>query len=82
MITDEDRKEFPYHTDDAIIGIKAIHALSDADLWALAKNKAKAEQFRVGLGKKTNPNWVTARIAGELYDRELIDEDTFDRMTR
>lgn len=79
-ITSEDRSEFCSYTDDTIIGIKTIRAIPDEQLKALPDDKAELERLRTYLGEETNPSWVLARVAEELYNRGLIDTVEFDKL--
>lgn len=88
MITQEDRKRFPHHTDGAILGYKLIGGLSDAalQLW-LDDSRASRPIFQALLtlltagGKTVNPRWVSARLADEVYGRELIDACEYKRLS-
>ena len=82
MITAEDRKKYQYYTDGAILGIKLIGGLDDQVLFKLTERDEKILSAVITLmGEKTNSNWVVARAAEELYDRELIDERKLDQIT-
>lgn len=78
QIAESDRKEFPYHTDSSIIGIKLIRLQSTSYLLTL-NTSAKREPLRKLVGADTNPSWVQGRIAETLYDRGEIDGETLDR---
>lgn len=84
MITAEDRIKYPSHTDSAILGIKLIGGLDDKVLLAIMDddNNDYFVAIRTLMGTDTNPNWITARVAEELYDRDLIDEQRLDELTR
>lgn len=82
-ITDEDRERFPNHTDSSILGIKLIERLSDDDLLAISEGHAmKFQGLRVLIGSETNTRWIKARVAEQLYDRDLIDESKLDQLMR
>ena len=88
MITKADRKRFPHHTDGSILGIKLIGGLSDAalQLW-LDDPRASHPIFQALLtllnagGKTINTGWVGARLADEIYDRGLIDDCEYERLS-
>jgi hypothetical protein len=88
MITKEDRARFPHHTDGSILGRKLIGGLRDdaMQLW-LDDPRASHPIFQALLtlmnagGKTINTSWVGARLADEAYDRGLIDDCEYGRMT-
>lgn len=81
-LTRADYKKYPYHSDDTIIGIKRIQALSTLYLLAIAEEQGDMlEKLRVRIGEDTNPNWVISQVAQELYERDAIEEDLFDRLS-
>lgn len=87
QITDDDRKKYPHHTDDSIIGIKIVKALTNEQLKGLKaahfweREGAEFDTLLKQVGDGTNPNWLATRIADELYDRHLIDETEYDYFT-
>ena len=79
MITSEDRKKYDYCTDKTILGFKLIGGLDNKILRAyISEDAIVVTALRTLLGKKTNPNWIKARIADEMYDRDMIDETEYD----
>jgi len=86
MITAEDKIKYPNHADGAILGIKLIGGLDDEVLLLVANKDESWEDYFEAInflmGSGTNPNWITARVAEELYDRDLIDEQRLDELTR
>ncbi len=81
-ITNEDRDRFPHHTDSAILGIKVIERLSDEHLFQISEGDGiKLQGLKLLIGEDKNPRWILARVAEQLYDRDLIDEQRFDRLT-
>lgn len=90
MITEDDRKnrKYKYCTEDTIYGMKVIEGLTAKTLWAIVKEH-QSKKSRMGivtlalltlLGKDTNPNWIIARVAEEMYDRDMIDEKLLDEL--
>ena len=85
MITEEDRKKYPYHTEDSILGVKLIQGLRNDVLrtvWDeyinLDKNvKMYLKSIRMLIGDNTNLNWIAGRVAEEMFERDMIDEDQF-----
>lgn len=81
-ITEQDRARFPYHTDNAILGIKLIESLDSSALQRALGGGDDLESIRVQIGKNTNPNWVIARVADVLYNRGEMNEQEYDWITR
>lgn len=77
--TDADRARFRGYTASTIRGIKIIQGVSADWLRAVLHEAAAAEDMRRTIGADTNPSWVTARAAEELYRRGEIDERALDR---
>lgn len=79
-----ERDEFRNFTPEAKQGILMIRGLSDETVLAAARNEKSAEhaQLMAAMGEGTNPTWITARCAETAYDRELIDEQELDWLTR
>ena len=77
-ITKSDREDFPYHTDDSIIGIKIIRELTDdqlIDIWKMTDDgKVFIDLLKQQLGEDTNPRWVSEEIITELENRGLKNE--------
>ncbi len=83
MITPEDRATYPSYTDKSILGIKLIGGLQNQILRDYINNKSDVKAaIRLLMGPKTNPNWVDARIANEMYLRDMVDETEHDKLTR
>jgi len=82
MITKEDRIKYQNHTDGSILGIKLIGGLRDLVLLKIAADdKAYLFSILTLMGEDTNPNWITAQVAEELYNRDLIDEEKLNQLT-
>lgn len=84
-LTEEERASFDYRLMDNDAGrcaLKLVRQQSSAALERMLNDEAMREQLRLALGPRTNPSWVEARIASELYDRGVIDEQQFDALTR
>lgn len=86
-ITDEDRKEFPYHNNDAIIGIKIIKTIQNDRLQKILGSSDDLKSLCKQISEETsssniNHNWVLSRVAEELYQRKCIDERMMDRLTK
>ena len=77
-ITKADREEFPYHSDDSIIGINIIRELTDDQLiniWEMTDDgKVFIDLLKQQLGEDTNPRWVSEDIITELENRGLRNE--------
>lgn len=83
MITPEDREKYKYHTDSSILGIKLVGGLSNEILLAHKNGDKEIVKILIKLmGKDTNPNWIDARLADEMLDRDIIDEDEHYIMTK
>jgi len=81
-ITADDRKKYPHRTESNIRSIKFVESLSNDDLLDMANNGGKRfEEVLDALGEKTNPRWLQARLAEIAYNRNLIDDQTFDRLS-
>lgn len=87
--------EFRHYAPSAKAGVLHIRSLPDAIVLAAARDPQGAEHRQVfdwmeaqppdpgsrpGFG--TNPSWVTAQCAEEAYNRDLIDEQELDWITR
>ena len=88
MITKEDRIKYSYHTDESILGIKLIGGLRDLVLLKIVEkevyfydDKAYLSSILTLMGEGSNPNWITAQVAEELYNRDLIDEEKLNQLT-
>jgi hypothetical protein len=90
MITKADRERYPHHTDGAILGCKLIGGLTDDALQLWLEDPRESHPifqalltlFNAGIvGKAINVRWVGARIADEVYDRGLIDDCDYARMS-
>lgn len=77
VVTDLDRDVWPCYTDGAIRGISIIHKIATNDLKSMVEDAILRNKFKDHIGPNTNPNWVLARIADELYDRSDIDESSY-----
>jgi len=83
MITSQDREKYKYYTDKSILGIKLIGGLDNKILRAyVSEEPTVVNAIRTLLGKKTNINWIKARIADEMYDRDMIDETEYDYLSQ
>lgn len=78
IITEDDRREFRYATDSTIRGFKLIKRLPDRVLGEVYEDEGRFEKMRLAIGRNSNPSWLRARLADEMYTRGLIDEKTFD----
>ena len=75
--------EFSHHTLDSIYGVKLLRELPSRVLRrALNPKNHTHESIRMAIGANTNPNWLIAEAAKVLYDRDEMDEEEFDRITR
>jgi hypothetical protein len=75
--------EFPYHTKDSIRGINIIRNIpSDCLVDLLKDTTGNLDKLSNKIGQNTNPRWLIARIAEELYNRDVIDEIALDFHTR
>lgn len=82
-ISPDDRKKYPHHTDGSIMGIKLVKAQPSAYLMvALTEGGENFDALLKEVGKDTNPNWLTARIADELYDRDELSQVEYAYHTR
>jgi hypothetical protein len=82
-ITPEDRAKYPYHTDSSILGIKLIKSMHINFLAkALIVGTLEHLQLAERIGPNTNPHWIVAEVAEELYVRGTIDEQELDFIMR
>ena len=79
-ITEKDKEDFPYHTENSIIGIKVIRAISNDVLLDLADDEDQMITLQQHIGTNTNYYWVVGRVADELYNRGLIGHEDYDSM--
>jgi len=77
-LSEAERKEFQSYTVDSIVGVMMLRSLTNDELKAALKDKAKHEELRQRVGKGTNPSWVTGQVAEVLYMRGEISTETFD----
>jgi len=89
QITEADREEFRYYTEDAIVGIKRIRMIPSSCLRRMLGGD-KLDRYPenrdfqcllVKMGPKTNPIWLVHRIADELYGRGELSEIEYDYIT-
>lgn len=76
--------EFRFCTPAAKAGILLIRGLDDETVLAAARDAASPAHARImeAMGPSTNPSWITGRCAETAYDRELIDEQELDWLSR
>lgn len=74
---------YPIDTRRAILDIRS---LEDDILLTIAKDETfSSPEHKVthqAPGKSTNPVWIQGRCAEEAYERDLVDEQELDRLTR
>ncbi len=84
VVTEADKVgDLKYHTLGAIAGIKLMKTLTEKELKLclnVGKNKTSLA-VSAAMGPDTNPSWIVARAAGELYDRDLIGHEELCRIT-
>lgn len=79
MITAEDRRKYPNHTDNSILGIKLIAGLRNVVLLEIIENEQESENYaavRSLMGGNTNPNWILGNVVEEMWGREIISDET------
>lgn len=79
-ITSNDRKKYPSHTDDAIIGIKTIKKFGSSTLMDAIQNETSFKNFRKHFPSSFNPTWIKARILDTLYDRDVLSDMEYSAM--
>lgn len=80
-VTAADRRKYRFHTEDSIMGILYIHSLPTTILSGYAHDYGdmRADLLAV-MGDTTNPSWIMSQVARELYERDVIGEEEFDRL--
>lgn len=81
-ITQDD--EMPYHTPASRAGIRFIRSLDDDDVLTAARDPFSAQHAAVTVATGPGPvsrAWVTSCCADEAYERGLIDETEYDRLS-
>ena len=82
MITPEDRKKHEHYTGDTILAIKVIQGLTNKVLRKyIREDKQIFQSLKTLLGGKSNPNWILATIAEEMFARDMIDEEEYDKLS-
>ena len=79
-ITDQDRAEFPHHSDGAIFGIKHLRSITTEDLKEALVNFWAFKRLWLELGEDTNRTWIKHRVADELYNRDEIDDWEYQKL--
>ena len=80
-ITPADREKYRYHTEDSIKGILFIQSLPTYALAGYVHDYATLRKdFMTVMGESTNPNWIMSQVATELYERNVIDEEVYDKL--
>jgi hypothetical protein len=77
--------ELRYYTEDARRGVFYIRSLSDQEVLDAARDETSATHTAIGVhidpNSWTNPSWVTAQAAQEAWERGIMDDDEFYRLT-
>lgn len=80
VVTDSDRRRFPYHTDSSIIYRRFIAEQKSEDLKARVSYESDGsldysnpdfEMLVANFQQNVNRSWVMARIGDELYERQV-----------
>lgn len=87
MITQDDRQQYPYHTDASILGLKMVGGLNDGVLESICADFGSpfCEHIKAlmdgGLeDHDTNTCWILGAVVNEAHLRNLIDDETANRL--
>lgn len=79
-ITEQERIEFPHHTDGAILGIRYIRTYTTEELKDILVNFWAFKKLWQHLGEGTNRTWIKNQVAEELYNRDEIGDWEFQKL--